>query len=752
MQKTLFRKGIVAMAVLFVACLSLPSCSDDDSGSSYVPSSYFYRLDVPNANDEAIIILDSISSGIQSIGVCPEWATVTDADSTVNGHPVLRLSLRRGDASQTNNGKIVVTSDKGDQITLSLNRAHAFLDNLNADDDFLTDWENMESTQIFYNGTHSTVNLPWAKISKTTIPDEIRNDRKKEDGWEMAFSILNTEGLDDCNYFGLYNKYLGTLRIFHYVTDATNTGSKYSFAVNMGASGTKNKYPFYHALAYAIPDNHTSVSNSMNMLGESISSPNTFRSYFTPYTLSPELSTGWTAFDVDMSAYCPTNSSWLSSGDAMSIWCKTELKQNISLAGAISANISGKYSSAEAQTASSSSGVSALLEKVGSVLGDVENSSLTGIEEVLTGSSLNTYSRYLGTACNVAAYAYDFIVDNPFKENIIDSMPGKIEMNMTGDINLSGYISSLVSNNVTDITMAVSNFKENNSHIGQGVWSLADDPIVYVVDDVMMGDARSIYLTINEDGTYNNNSAETNHLRMVTFFDPTSIKLNINTDVFPDVSDVKVVCDYGVYPNVDAGHTSKFLKLMGINQPTMKIVKDNENLASYRSSSKTPRTVYLHQPRTNFMSAALEETASNCSVVKQAGSNYYYYGRVVNTDGKDFIMCPQVYFPYEKIDDACCYHNGQMPDFVVLVTVSFKSDGKSFIFSQRFLPKVKTVSCQDLQSNYSQLKAYAGWCNNGIAINYLNNKSDVPVKHPYGAGSIQKTVDILKAVVENYKK
>jgi hypothetical protein len=739
----------MALAIAFAACLSLQSCSDDDNGSSYVAGNYFYQLDVPNANDETIVILDSITSGIQSIGVCPEWATVTDADSTVNGHPVLRLSLKRGDASQANSGKIMVTSEKGDQITLSLNRAYTLTDKLNASTKFATDWENMDSVQIFSEGASRLVNLPWADESVTTLPQEIRHDVKKADGWEMAFSVLNNAGLDDCNYFALYNKYLGTLRIFHYVTNSNTNGSKYSFTVNLGTSGTKNKYPFYHSLAYAIPDSHKSVSNTKNLLSEDLSNPSTFRSYFTPYTTSSTLARGWTAFDIDMSAYCPTNSSWLTSGDEMSIWCKTELEQKISLEGTISANITGKYSSAEAKSVSSSSGVSSLLQKVGGMIGDVQNSSLTAIEKQLTGSSLSTYCRYLGTACNVAAYAYDYIMDNPYRENVIDSMPGKIEMSMTGDIDLSGYITSLATNSVTPLTMAVKRFADYDSHIGQGVWSLVEDPVVYVSDDRIMGDVRTINLSVLKDGTYGNSSVTTNHLRMVTFFDPTSIKLNINTDVFPDVSDVRVTCEYGVYPSVEAGHTANYLDLMGITQPTMKIVKDDETTTFYQSQSSKNKTKYLCLPHTQFMATALEETTTNCAVVKQEGADYYYYGRKVNTDGKDFIISPQVYFPYTVTDKSSAYSVGQMPDFVVLVTLTFKSNGKSFIFTQRFLPQVKSISFADLKTKYAELQSYSEKCKAGEAINILNNKAGIGVKHPYGDSSIQKTLDILNALINN---
>ena len=739
----------MAMAIAFAACLSLQSCSDDDNGSSYVAGNYFYQLDVPNANDETIVILDSITSGIQSIGVCPEWATLTDADSTVNGHPVLRLSLKRGDANQANSGKIMVTSEKGDQITLSLNRAYTLTDKLNASNKFATDWENMDSVQIFSEGSSRLVNLPWADESVTTLPQEIRHDVKKADGWEMAFSVLNNAGLDDCNYFALYNKYLGTLRIFHYVTNSNTNGSKYSFTVNLGTSGTKNKYPFYHSLAYAIPDNHKSVSNTKNLLSEDLANPSTFRSYFTPYTTSSTLARGWTAFDIDMSAYCPTNSSWLTSGDEMSIWCKTELEQKISLEGTISANITGKYSSAEAKSVSSSSGVSSLLQKVGGMIGDVQSSSLTAIEKQLTGSSLSTYCRYLGTACNVAAYAYDYIMDNPYRENVIDSMPGKIEMSMTGDIDLSGYITSLATNSVTPLTMAVKRFADYDSHIGQGVWSLVEDPVVYVSDDRIMGDVRTINLSVLKDGTYGNSSVATNHLRMVSFFDPTSIKLNINTDVFPDVSDVRVTCEYGVYPSVEAGHTSNYLDLMGITQPTMKIVKDDETTTFYQSQSSKNKTKYLCLPHTQFMATALEETTTNCAVVKQEGADYYYYGRKANTDGKDFIISPQVYFPYTVTDKSSAYSNGQMPDFVVLVTLTFKSNGKSFIFTQRFLPQVKSISFADLKTKYAELQSYSEKCKAGEAINILNNKAGIGVKHPYGDSSIQKTLDILNAVINN---
>ena len=89
-----------------------------------------------------------------------------------------------------------------------------------------------------------------------------------------------------------------------------------------------------------------------------------------------------------------------------------------------------------------------------------------------------------------------------------------------------------------------------------------------------------------------------------------------------------------------------------------------------------------------------------------------------------------------------------MPDFVVMVNVSFKSAGRTFIFSQRFLPKIVTISAANLQAKYNELENYSLKCKAGTDINQLQNNSGVGVKHLNGDGSIQKTLDILKAVID----
>ena len=750
MKKSLLKGALLLMAlgVAFVSCND--DISSQDVPDGYVPGEYHYSLCVPNANDELLFVLDSITAPIKSIGSCPDWVVATVAESTQDNHPAVRLTLKDCGPGVKNKDDIEILSEYGDKVVLSLTQSLYFVADDNSSDEFLTDWENAKVVSIYSDRAYQLIPTPWADETITTLPENIRYDVKKKDGWEMAFSFMNRESFDDCNYFALYNRYLGTLRIFYYVTNPTTTGSEYAFEVDMGSANKYNKFPFYHALAYGIPSNHTNLSNTMNLLGKNVSSLFTFKSFFSTYKAmsSTALTKGWTAFDIDVSAYIPQGKSWIDSDEQMQIACRTELNQSVSLAGSLTANISGKYSSAE-QTASATSGVSSSLKTIGNIAGDVQNSALAAIEKQVTGKSLDTYCYYAGVACNVAAFAYDYLMENEYAENITDSMPGKIEMSLTGDIELSGYIKSLSSNGISPITLKGSTFKSANedTHFGQGVWSLAADPVVYVIEDCVMGNVSHFNLSINGDGTYGNSDVEDYHLRMISFLDPTSLQLNLNTEIFPDVSEVKVTIDYGVYPDVEKGHTSKYASLLKLDRPAIKIVKNAKGGVYRTQNPNIKETTYVQASHTDFMSKALDETAANCKVVKQSGADYSYYGKVANIEGKNFIMQPQVYFPIKKTDKGTLLCDGEIPDFVVLVTVTFKSDGRTFVLSQRYLPNIITMKRSEVPAMIEKLEKFKEAASNGYGE---VTGSEVPVCHPNGAEYIQKTIDILHKIKIKY--
>lgn len=57
---------------------------------------------------------------------------------------------------------------------------------------------------------------PWAAVATGAYSDDIRNDHKAADGWELVFSTFTTSFLYDHSYFILYNKYRGVLRLYYY--------------------------------------------------------------------------------------------------------------------------------------------------------------------------------------------------------------------------------------------------------------------------------------------------------------------------------------------------------------------------------------------------------------------------------------------------------------------------------------------------------------------------------------------------------
>ena len=64
------------------------------------------------------------------------------------------------------------------------------------------------------------VHLPWSAATTTSIPEEVREDVKEEDGWRILFTTVDISGYsetvtdadDSGNYLLLYNRYTGMLK------------------------------------------------------------------------------------------------------------------------------------------------------------------------------------------------------------------------------------------------------------------------------------------------------------------------------------------------------------------------------------------------------------------------------------------------------------------------------------------------------------------------------------------------------------
>ena len=741
------------------------SCSDSNTeGISNTPRTYYYRMVIPNADDVQTMVIDSISSDIAEVSNTPSWLSVAQ-NGNQDGHPVIEITTKMNANDAVNDAKVLIAFKDGNSVELSVRQSYLYRGGNNAADDFLTNWESMEKVCIGINklsgSTYDTIwaNTPWNReFISTSIPMDVARNVKKSDGWEMVFRTLGETSLNDANYFALYNKYLGLLRIFYYITDATGSGSEVSFAVTMGSpSKTTTKQPFYNMLGYSIPTSHDQIITHSNITGSNSSA---FFTYAAPYTISgiggSTLTKGWGAIDIDMSAYPKDKDLFLNSGEAISIECSTISDAKISLGGTLTSDIKGSYSSAISNQASSSSGLSSTLSSLGGLLGDVRNSALAAIEQHLTESKTNTLFYYAGVVCNAASFVYDTVVEElnegmSLSEEAIDTMPGKIQLTMAGNIDLNGYIRSRVQNNVSPLSVTTNVLKANGSHIGQGVWSLAEDPVIYVVKDHYIGSNDRLTFVVGDNGEYKTGSDVCKGLRIITFLDPQSIKLNINPDVFPDVSDVNVTTFAGVYPEAEPGHTNAYRKLMSLgNAPVVSIV-DHEKMKSgalYRNTTNDDFCHYHKVPMNEAINTQIDEKAEYCGIVKQKDNLIKYYGRELrdaNNNGQAFMIDPQVFFPFDSEKQRI--YDSQMPDFVVCVYVTFKSGGRHYAFSKRFLPVYKAISGDEVKQKSEEIKAYSNKCKEGKAINKLNTHPSVNVYHPQGDERVQKTITIFDKIL-----
>ena len=755
----------ISMSLCVLWAWMFSSCSDSNTeGISNTPRTYYYRMVIPNADDVQTMVIDSISSDIAEVSNTPSWLSVAQNGSQ-DGHPVLEITTKTNANDAVNDAKVLIAFKDGNSVELSVRQSYLYRGGNNAADDFLTNWESMEKVCIGINklsgSTYDTIwaNTPWNReFISTSIPMDVARNVKKSDGWEMVFSTLGETSLNDANYFALYNKYLGLLRIFYYITDATGSGSEVSFAVTMGSpSKTTTKQPFYNMLGYSIPTSHDQVITHSSISG---SNSSTFFTYAAPYTISgiggSTLTKGWGAIDIDMSAYPKDKDLFLNSGEAISIECSTISDAKISLGGTLTSDIKGSYSSAISNQASSSSGLSSTLSSLGGLLGDVRNSALAAIEQHLTESKTNTLFYYAGVVCNAASFVYDTVVEElnegmSLSEEAIDTMPGKIQLTMAGNIDLNGYIRSRVQNNVSPLSVTTNVLKANGSHIGQGVWSLAEDPVIYVVKDHYIGSNDRLTFVVGDNGEYKTGSDVCKGLRIITFLDPQSIKLNINPDVFPDVSDVNVTTFAGVYPEAEPGHTNAYRKLMSLGDAPVVSIVDHEKMKSgdlYRNTTNDDFCHYHKVPMNEAINTPIDEKAEYCGIVKQKDNLIKYYGRELrdaNNNGQAFMIDPQVFFPFDSEKQRI--YDSQMPDFVVCVYVTFKSGGRHYAFSKRFLPVYKAISGDEVKQKSEEIKAYSNKCKEGKAINKLNTHPSVNVYHPQGDERVQKTITIFDKIL-----
>ncbi len=657
---------------------------------------------------------------------------------------------------------------------------------------FLTNWMEVEQVELTGIGIRDT---PWGATTGQSpdIPYAQRFYNWPEEGWEMAFCKFNDEDSPDVHYFGLYNQFTGQLRVFFYVKDAANYGNQLIFNI-ISEDNESLKYPLYNGMEYGVPANHTYAKKNLNINCNVSSATGTYLAwqwYTTPFRKTSEnngVQTGWHCVDFDMSGYVADGKDWLTSYSKQplfTIYPISKTSSSISLTGSITGSMSGTSEEYESVTQSSQdaslsalsnafSTASKTLSSAGMMLmaaamgsGKPEgDQGVPNVGEIFDTESIIISARNQRFTCRagavtranpiagvavagVAASVGSTITDIVAKSSETtttktDTVTGKIDLNVDCGVSLSGTLNGYSSVDDAAIQLNTNLIKKANAdtHFGQGCFTLADDPVIYIDKEDLMANTDHYKIRASSSGVTLSDFADTD-TRIVWMLDPNSIKINLNENLYHNIDSMNVNLTVCVQASRSKGHTDDYRKnlLKLDSRPTFKLTEKTQGTVELNASS-TPR---LHElPADTLQNYDYEVSQSEAVLYDQTSKNdIRFYGKKYSFGGVDYMIEPQVYVPY----DGSTIKDAEAPDFYVALDIWFKCDEGKVNFVKQFIPRIELVTREEMKTKHDELIKYMQKSYKKETIGTVNNISTVEYKDKYGYRNFLKTHKMLTEVL-----
>ena len=653
---------------------------------------------------------------------------------------------------------------------------------------FLTDWQNCED--VYLEGIAERQYTPWAGFSYSDIGDHVRFDVQKEAGWEMAFCQLNDPQNKNARLFGLYNRYTGILRVFSYVLDPGQQGYGREMGYKFMTDGTNNlpRYSFYNSMEYAIPICHdynnanTFDKGVILKTGETPYKPfEVMISAYTTHTKPTGVTAGWHCTDYDFSGFTERCINW--AGDnpeeikkdkrtLLTITPYTTDEEEVLLTGSILGNLKGEFTDPEVHKEVTGTTLSTITQLVGTLAGGysglfsalgsgygMQNAckNLRGVPgqgaigaQLIGGLSIGALvASGVGTIVKIV----DQFAGKPNEK--VTVTPGKIDMAINAKVDLSGTISRW--NSINDAGLRItpellSTTKPSKNEIdsmwfGSGCFGLAEDPVIYISKEDLLTVKDRINIT-KKGGSIESALFRNDSVRLVSFLDPRSVKVCLNTDLYHGIDSVHVLINYGVDLNRPVGNTDCYRQMLKLDErPTFSIMptKGGDQL----SFMTTPKLHVMRKAEVLKNDFYTENAPDSVKLDHQLytahNDSLPIYGRVHRVADKRIVMDPQVFVPFRHEENSSTVYDAIAPDFLVTVTVAFRCEEvpDGVFFSQVYIPKIELIGHNDLATFYDELKKYSDKSLNNQAVGTVFNASNIKVYDHSGEAFLGKTLNIL---------
>ena len=646
--------------------------------------------------------------------------------------------------------------------------------------DFEADWASQKTITLvtdYYKVndepvvTTIDVPLPWAwdEGPQQWLPQYTARNMAEldSDDWRLVFNLTGIDQKPGEHYFGLYNRYTGVLRVFFYLTDQMVPASDAND--HMWVMGMSKDLLEHVLFQYAIPYSESVPDNYKNALGgnDAVFKTTAFTSACTDDgKVIPAV--GWWAYDIDMSAMRP-HDFFSSDRSIMRPGMNVFNQDNVILTSLMHGTLDGTFSGNINLNSLKGSGTSTA-GRLGGALGGFAGSLLTNctfLTELfsaggLAGAGVTALIGVgIGAIAKTAESHFQKGMEDPDK---LGDISGKINLTLDATIETVGTIGGERTTVVPSPELNVASFFRKKTPageptcLGEGVWNIANHPVIYVVKDAYWGDkpkfssvekvkseGRDAYqLTIDPDNL---------GLRLISFLDPSSIgRVRVNPNAVPaNIKEKRSVrVSYGVLNASAPGYTDGFRKAIGLEYTAPEITdksayqSDDEGVGFKIIKKYHGDDIFLtsiSDDDKDILAHRLSQQQIGEKIHRRLyGASAFYSKKNASADELDDVMMvadPEVYLPVNSADRLL--FNSDLPDFVVTAVLSLtgieKGEEVVQIHTLNFIPKIEFISVKDLEKVYEEIS--------GRCTNLPTDNVDYP--------QIQEDLAKIKKLVDNAK-
>ena len=552
--------------------------------------------------------------------------------------------------------------------------------------------------------------LPWnTDQTVSNLPMNFCEDITPENGWDLVMNYCGNTGIANCNFFALYNKWTGVMRVFTYMPAGfESSGNDHLWQV------TINKQTGMRlGLPYGLPLDKKVVDPSA--IGMDTNGSSQFCSPWVDKRSTDGLITpreGWWAFDIDMSQYQPGLDI---SGDQirfqMLAWKKEKGTFFSNLTAGIDGSIDAKIKTELTQKASQINKANETVQMVFSIA-SAGGSAATG---------------QAGAAFASIGSMEDHILTLAGKNESQTTFKGSINMTMKGSLTTNGIISA--SEPVTEVcmpTISFGKFDTKNTMLGKGVWNLKTSPVVWLTNASAEFEGLVSYWKSYNPDMYgeNNNMFYIPEYADVYFFDPSSIEVELNPDLFPasevEWTQVEAYC----MSHADNGvrGTDNFRKAFGL-KPRYDEQQQRFTTANYLEFQSQNNFDKL-QEVFDFLHYSDDKWGLDYpAVVSTPKYNGYYDAVVGRGKAGSFALEPMALKDWRNQEEK---RGERIPglDVMVYLKVKLKGQSEPYIYVRHYLPEI-------------QLLYTSGWNDEtrANALSQMNNVwQNIKARQPKGSG------------------